>query len=58
MILTMKGRYMNLLNVVLGYIILSIPALAVVLLFKRKSKKDLEKFENEYRELHSDKENR
>ncbi|WP_421381273.1 hypothetical protein ACOJQI_19675 [Bacillus salacetis] len=33
------------LNLVFGYIILAVPALIVVLLFRRKSKKDLEKYD-------------
>jgi cbb3-type cytochrome oxidase subunit 3 len=33
------------LNLVFGYIILAVPALIIVLLFRRKSKKDLENFD-------------
>jgi biopolymer transport protein ExbB/TolQ len=44
------------LNLTFGYIIIAIPALIVVLLFRRKSKKDLEKFdESKYHILDHDK---
>ncbi|WP_456273395.1 hypothetical protein [Bacillus sp. AK031] len=41
---------MDFLNLILAYVILSIPALAIVLFFKRKSKKDLEELESKFRE--------
>ncbi|EDL62920.1 hypothetical protein BSG1_18965 [Bacillus sp. SG-1] len=43
------------LNIVFGYVILAVPALIIVLLFRRKSKKDLEKFdESKYQVLDHD----
>jgi hypothetical protein len=45
MVLNVLRRLWNILNLLLGYIILSIPALLVVLFFKRKSKKELEKLD-------------
>jgi biopolymer transport protein ExbB/TolQ len=44
-------------NLIFGYIILAIPALIIVLLFRRKSKKDLENFdESKYHVLDHDEE--
>ncbi|WP_168412916.1 hypothetical protein [Bacillus salacetis] len=46
-------------NLIFGYIILAIPALIIVLLFRRKSKKDLENFdESKYHVLDHDEEKR
>jgi septation ring formation regulator EzrA len=36
----------DILNIILGYLILSIPAFLVLYFFKRKSKKELQKLEN------------
>jgi hypothetical protein len=42
MVIKVLRRLRDILNLLLGYVILSIPALLVVLFFKRKSKKELE----------------
>ncbi|SCC08857.1 hypothetical protein GA0061094_2401 [[Bacillus] enclensis] len=48
-----KGRSRGILNLLLGYVILSVPALFVVFFFKHKSKKELEKLnENEFSQKH------
>lgn len=50
-----KMRMSEFLNLVFGYVILAIPALIIVLLFMRKSKKDLKDFdESKYHILDHD----